>query len=59
MMKSVTVAVTRMFRHARLDKTVRETKKYMVRVPSAARARRAIHAGTSMHHISARRPQKP
>ena len=31
MMKSVTVAVTRMFRHARLDKTVRETKKYMVR----------------------------
>ena len=31
MMKSITVAVTRMFRHARLDKTVRETKKYMVR----------------------------
>ena len=31
MMKSVTVAVTRMFRHARLDKTVRETKKYMAR----------------------------
>jgi ribosomal protein S17 len=31
MMKSVTVAVTRMFRHARLDKTVRETKQYMAR----------------------------
>jgi hypothetical protein len=33
MMKSVTVAVTRLFRHTRLGKTVRETKKYMVRSP--------------------------
>lgn len=31
MMKSVTVAVTRLFRHTRLGKTIRETKKYMVR----------------------------
>ena len=31
MMKSVTVAVTRLFRHTRVGKTVRETKKYMVR----------------------------
>jgi ribosomal protein S17 len=31
MMKSVTVAVTRLFRHTRLGKTLRETKKYMVR----------------------------
>jgi ribosomal protein S17 len=38
MMKSVTVAVTRMFRHARLDKTVRETKKYMARAECAAGA---------------------
>jgi len=31
MMKSATVAVTRMFRHPRLDATVKKTKKYMVR----------------------------
>ena len=35
MMKSVTVAVTRLFRHTRLGKTMRETKKYMVRKSSS------------------------
>ena len=43
MMKSVTVAVTRMFRHARLDKTVRETKKYMAR----AQPRVALSGGAA------------
>jgi ribosomal protein S17 len=44
MMKSVTVAVTRMFRHARLDKTVRETKKYMVRAACEPPRRVYVHA---------------
>jgi len=40
-MKSVTVAVTRVFRHPRLEKTVRETKKYMARVQGRAAPRDA------------------
>jgi ribosomal protein S17 len=56
MMKSVTVAVTRLFRHTRLGKTLRETKKYMVRstcLPAAGvwstNPKRAASAAAQAH----------